>query len=175
MTKNIYLLGFMGSGKTTVGQGLAKALDYAWEDLDKIIAIRNERSVRDIFQTYGEAFFRKEEASVLRNTALENKKVISCGGGTPCFHHNMRWINEHGLSIFLNVAPEILYQRLRKGKEARPLLQGKSPEELMQFIRNKLAERRDYYEQAHIVIEQLEEDLDVIPVIMDRLNKYWKI
>lgn len=169
--KNIYLLGFMGSGKTTVGQKLATELQYSWEDLDKIIARRNEMSVRDIFQTYGEAFFRKEEANVLRNTALEEKRVISCGGGTPCFHNNMRWINEHGISVFLDVDTEVLFQRLQKGQEARPLLQGKSPEMLRQFIRDKLAERRAFYDQAGIIVHQSEEDFDVTQQIVERIKK----
>lgn len=175
MMRNIYLLGFMGSGKTTVGQKLATEFGFYWIDLDEIIAQRNEMSIQDIFRTYGEAFFRKEEANVLRNTALQEQKVVSCGGGTPCFHNNMRWINEHGISVFLDVDPEILYQRLEQGQEARPLLSGKSPAALRQFIKDKLAERRAYYDQASIIIHQSTEDLEVTQQIIEHIKKQEQI
>ena len=171
MMKNIYLLGFMGSGKTTVGRRLAEELGYSWQDLDRTIALRNEKSIREIFRIYGEAFFRKEEANVLRNTALEEQQVISCGGGTPCFHNNMRWINEHGISVFLDVDFKVLYQRLKKGQEHRPLLRDKTPEELEAFIKNKLVERRTDYEQAMIIIHQEEEDVDVASQIIRQIKK----
>ena len=171
MQKNIYLLGFMGCGKTTVGKKLATALGYSWKDLDHVIVSRNGMSISDIFRTYGEAFFRKEEAQVLRNTALETQKVISCGGGLPCHRHNMSWIRDHGLSVFLDVAPPVLHQRLLRGQAARPLLQGMSSETLLQFIIAKLEERRPYYEQADIIIHQTEEDLDMANLIQERIQQ----
>jgi len=171
MQKNIYLLGFMGCGKTTIGKKLATALSYTWQDLDHIIVSRNGMSISDIFRTYGEAFFRKEEANVLRNTAMEPPKVISCGGGLPCHRQNMSWIRDHGLSVFLDVAPPVLHQRLLRGQAARPLLQGMSPETLLQFIIAKLAERRPYYEQADIIIHQTEEDQDMANLILERIQQ----
>lgn len=170
-TENIYLLGFMGSGKTTVGKNLAAALNFSWHDLDAVIVERNEMSIRQIFATYGESFFRKEEANVLRNTALLDKMVVSCGGGTPCFHNNMRWINEHGISVFLDVDIEILTNRLLKGIEKRPLLQNKTPDELRQFIEDKLNERRSYYEKADIILHQKVEDEGVSEKIIAAIKK----
>lgn len=168
--ENIYLLGFMGSGKTTVGKTLAAALQYSWQDLDTVIVDRNGMSIRQIFSTFGESFFRKEEAIVLRNTELLDNMVISCGGGTPCFHSNMRWIKEHGRSVFLDVDVEVLLGRLLKGIDKRPLLQGKSIEELRHFIEEKLEERRTFYEQADIIMYQSAEDEDISSKILEVLN-----
>lgn len=170
--QNIYLIGFMGSGKSTIGQLLAKALDYQWVDLDAMIVQRNQMSVRKIFAKYGERFFRKEEASVLRQTLALEKTVISCGGGTPCFENNMEWINEHGTSVFLDPSMPVLYNRLVQGQDKRPLLKEKNEEELKTFIQTKLEERRPVYAQAQIHYTQNQEDIEPVALILKQMQAY---
>lgn len=171
--QNVYLIGFMGSGKSTIGQLLAKELAYQWIDLDELIIARNKMSVSKIFSTYGERFFRKEEATVLRNTQNLDKALISCGGGTPCFENNMAWINQHGLSIFIDPAIPILLDRLLKGQDKRPLLREKHTQELEVFISQKLTERRAIYEQAHIHYTQEEEDVQTVALILAQIQTYY--
>ena len=134
---NIYLVGFMGSGKSHVGSRLAKALSFSWLDLDDLIIERNQMSVAQIFTNCGENFFRKEEQAALHTTAYLEKHIISCGGGTPCFFDNMNWINRNGLSVFIDPSISILVQRLLPGREKRPLIRNKSTEELEDFISKK--------------------------------------
>lgn len=169
---NIYLIGFMGSGKSTIGRLLAEALAYQWVDLDEHIVTRNQMSVRGIFKKYGERFFRKEEATVLRNTMTLEKAVVSCGGGTPCFENNMNWINQHGISIFIDPTVEVLLNRLVKGQEKRPLLREKNLEELETFIQQKLEERRPVYEQAHIHYQQAQDDAPSVELIIKKMKAY---
>ena len=160
MEQNIYLLGFMGSGKSYIGARLAKALNFEWLDLDQLIIDRNQMGIAQIFSNYGENYFRKEERAALHTTAGMEKYVISLGGGTPCFFDNMEWINRHGLSVFIDPSIAILVHRLLPGRDKRPLIKNKSAEELESFIQYKLEERRSFYEQAqvHFRQESLEED-----------------
>lgn len=171
--QNIYLIGFMGSGKSTIGQLLAEELAYQWIDLDELLVARNKMSVSNIFSKYGERFFRKEEATVLRNTQSLEKTIVSCGGGTPCFENNMTWINQHGLSIFIDPAIPVLLSRLVQGQDKRPLLREKNPFELEVFIRQKLAERRPIYEQAHLHYTQDEEDIQPVQLILAQIKSYY--
>lgn len=171
--QNIYLIGFMGSGKSTIGQLLAKEMAYQWIDLDELIVTRNKMSISRIFSKYGERFFRKEEATVLRNTQNLDQALISCGGGTPCFENNMAWINQHGLSIFIDPAIPILLDRLLQGQDKRPLLREKNTQELEAFIRQKLEERRGIYEQAFIHYTQEEEDIQPVPPILAQIQAYY--
>ncbi|GAB5553293.1 MAG: shikimate kinase [Saprospiraceae bacterium] len=171
--QNIYLTGFMGSGKSTIGQLLAKELAYQWIDLDDLIIARNKMSIAKVFSKYGERFFRKEEATVLRNTQNIEKAIISTGGGTPCFENNMTWINQHGLSIFIDPAIPVLLGRLLQGQDKRPLLRDKNPFELEVFIRQKLAERRPVYEQAHLHYTQEEEDIQPVQPLLVQIKSYY--
>ena len=169
---NIYLIGFMGSGKSTIGACLAEKMNYNWFDLDEVIVERNNRSVAQIFTNYGELFFRKEETTVLRSTAALQNTIISCGGGTPCFFDNMAWINRNGVSVFIDPSVEILLKRLTIGKDKRPLLRNKSNEELLAYIEEKLKERRTYYEMAQIHYFNEDFDADACPAVLDLINNY---
>ena len=122
----LYLTGFMGSGKSLIGKKLAEKLQFKFLDLDTAIEEYAGKSVAEIFVEKGEAAFREMEQKMVRQTDKLQNTIIATGGGTPCFYENMDWMNKHGLTIFLEVSPEILAQRLKGEKQKRPLLAGKN-------------------------------------------------
>lgn len=138
----------MGSGKTTVGRRLAMSLGLSFYDLDWYIEMRFHRTVAQIFEEKGEDGFRLIERSMLREVAEFENIVLSCGGGTPCFFDNMDYMNSLGDTVYLQVAPEVLAAHLKMGKVVRPLIQGKTDEELISYIRESLAEREKFYKKA---------------------------
>ncbi len=163
----IFLTGYMGSGKTTAGKKLASLMDYTFIDLDSMIASETGRSVEEWFE-YGEQKFREIETLVLKQTADFKDAVISTGGGTPCFHENMAWMKEHGITIYLKLSSGSLFHRLAESKNVRPLLQGKTDVELMEYIVESLKEREYFYSQAHYTVKG--ENLDVKAVFEEIKN-----
>lgn len=162
MDKPLFLIGFMGSGKTTLGKKLAHHLGRTFIDLDHAIVDRIGMSIPTYFKQHGEQQFRELESQILKEQQGKYA-VISTGGGSPCFFDNMRWIQENGLSIYLHLTPKALYSRLQQSNIAsRPALQGMQGEALLRFIEEKLTERAPFYEQAHIHIDQLNTSLDAI-------------
>jgi len=155
----IYLIGYMGSGKTTVGRKLAAKLGYSFHDLDKQIEHKFKITIPDLFAKYDEGAFRKIEKETLLDTFTLSNTVISTGGGTPCFFDNMEMINKHGLSVYLKMHPKSLYERLIKSKKKRPLIADKPPDEILDHITNHLSEREFYYNQAKMTIKG--ESLDI--------------
>jgi len=149
----IFLIGFMGSGKTTVGRPLAKALGLRFVDMDHHITDTQHKTVADLFDRLGEEGFRQLERQTLKKLGEQNNTVIATGGGAPCFYTNMEDMNRMGSTIYLKVSPEGLAARLKHGREKRPLLRGKTDEELLEFIRKALAEREKFYSQARIIID----------------------
>ena len=149
----IYLIGFMGCGKSTWGKKLAEKLDCAFIDIDKRIEAIEGGIVAEVFKIKGEEYFRKLEADVLRSTVLEKNAVISCGGGTPCYFDNMEWMKQRGKTVYLNLSPENLFGRLRTRKEKRPLIANLDDDQLRDFIFQKLSEREAFYLQADIKID----------------------
>ncbi len=144
----IYLIGYMGCGKSTLGRKLAKYLNLQFIDMDHYIEERNCKSVPQIFADDGEAEFRKKERKALEELSEFTDIVIATGGGAPCFFDNMDWMNKTGQTIYMNISPEILASRLLKSKTERPLIKGKSREELVRFIDETLAKRNAFYMQA---------------------------
>ena len=149
----IILLGYMGAGKTTVGKALAAALNVPFYDLDWFITTRYRRSVPEIFAERGEAGFRELEQRMLHEAAEFEDIVLSCGGGTPCFFDNMEYMNSLADTIYLKATPEVLAMHLRMGKGKRPLLEGKSPEELEDYIREMLVTREPFYSKAKYTLD----------------------
>ena len=144
----------MGSGKSFWGRRLAERMDMPMIDLDTLIEQEEERSIPEIFATSGEAYFRRWEASYLRQTADIPRLILSTGGGTPCFSGNMDWMNATGLTIYLKVSAEDLFERLSRGRAGRPLIKDLNDRELRVFIEQKLAEREPFYQQARLVVPQ---------------------
>src|SRR5690349_18024016 len=137
----IFLVGIMGSGKTYWAQRLAEQLNTDWIDLDQQIEKVTDMPVRDIFATQGEEYFRLKERDTLRQFAGNENIIISTGGGTPCFHNNIEWMNENGITIWLNVDSAILAERLIRKKYKRPLISHLNDEDIEDFIKAKIKER----------------------------------
>lgn len=151
--KRIILVGYMGSGKTTVGKALSKETGMMFYDLDWYIESRMRKSVSQIFAEKGEEGFRKIEYNMLHEVAEFEDVIISCGGGTPCFFDNMDYLNQQGDVVYLKATPETLYKHLLMAKVERPLLKGKSPEELIGYITEHLKERAPFYEKAKYTLD----------------------
>ena len=152
----IFLVGYMGSGKSTIGRRLAKHLGFAFIDLDEAIVEKVGSSIPDYFAKYGEDAFRKVEQEVLHDLAGTSGAVIATGGGTPCFFDNMDWMKAHGSVIYLKHHPKSLFRRLNQSNVAtRPVLSGLTGEALYLQIEERLALREPFYAQAHWVIDQV--------------------
>lgn len=150
MTSRVFLVGFMGSGKTTLGRSLAARLNYEFLDLDDRIEQQEGQSISKIFETLGEEGFRLLEKQRLRALGAVDRLVLSTGGGTPCHHDNMAWMNDHGITVYLNTPIPVLHERLRHQKQHRPLIAGMNDEALKQFIESRLSERQSFYVQSRI-------------------------
>ena len=144
----LFLLGMMGSGKSYWAQRIAEKTKMNWIDLDQQIEKDTSMTIREIFAAKGEDFFREKERDALRELSKYDNIIIATGGGTPCFHNNMQWMNEQGITIWIDEEINILAERLRKEKEHRPLIKDLSDEELHGFLYRKLTERSPFYLQA---------------------------
>jgi shikimate kinase len=144
----VFLIGMMGSGKSFWKQRLSAKLKTGGYDLDNIIENVEEKTVAELFEEEGEISFRKIEAKLLRWFEEKKSFVLATGGGTPCFHQNMEWMNQQGITIWLDEPVEVLVERLLPEMAQRPLLKNLSALELEAFIQNKLTERRPFYSQA---------------------------
>jgi shikimate kinase len=153
--RRIYITGFMGSGKTTAGKKLASALKWEFYDLDMLIENREKMFIRDIFTRKGEEYFRKVESDLLKNPGLSGQKnyVISVGGGTPCFFDNMDYMLSEGIVVYLRMTPGQLKKRLEKETRERPLLNNLHGNDLLKFIKEKLATREPVYNRATISVD----------------------
>ncbi len=159
----IILVGYMGSGKTTIGRQLAMALGISFYDLDWYIEMRYRRSVAQIFRESGEDGFRQMERNMLHEVAEFENIVLSCGGGTPCFFDNMQYMNTLAETVYLKARPNVLAMHLKMGKVERPLIKGKNETDLLAYIEESLAKREPFYAQAkHIVDVNLLDNYDKI-------------
>jgi shikimate kinase len=148
----IFLTGYMGSGKSTVGRKLALLLGLNFIDLDKYIEERNFKSLPDIFSTEGESAFRDKERLALIEVAQFEDVVVGTGGGAPCFFDNMSLMNNSGITVYLSPDKETLATRLLKSKTERPLIAGKSKSDLLEFIDQAMIKREPFYLQSKIII-----------------------
>lgn len=150
----IFVIGFMGCGKSYWAHRWGQAYHLPVHDMDEIIEKEEGATCLKIFETYGEQYFREKEARLLRQLGtLAGDRIISCGGGTPVYRDNMQWMNEHGLTVYLSATPEHLLQNLMNDKtQNRPLLKNIQPNELLFHIHKKLNERLPFYRQAKITL-----------------------
>ena len=149
----IYLIGYMGCGKSTLGRKLAAALQLSFIDLDTFLEEKYFRTIPQIFAEEGEAGFRLKEQKVLHEVAAFDNIIVATGGGAPCFFDNMEVMNNSGFCIFLDIDTQSLVNRLIHAKTERPIIKGKSPEELHDFIEEMMKKRRPFYEKAHYILK----------------------
>lgn len=153
----IFLVGYMASGKTTLGKALAKEMGKQFIDLDNYIECRFHATVKQIFAERGESGFRDIERRMLQEVADIEDVIVACGGGTPCHFDNMDYMLSHGLTIYLTTPPERLVLRLTLpgAKSRRPLVADKTNEELLAFVNDALAQREPYYGKAKITFSSI--------------------
>lgn len=151
--RRVYLMGYMGAGKTTLGKAFAQRSGLSFIDLDYYIEGRFHKTVRQIFAERGEEAFREIERRMLHEVAEFEDVVISTGGGTPCFFDNIDFMNATGTTIYLNVSVQELVKRLELCKHTRPVLKDRSGEELMQFVAENLHKREPFYKKAALLFE----------------------
>ena len=156
----IYLIGYMGSGKSTLGQHLANALGISWLDLDDEFEQRYKVSIPAFFEKYGENAFRNLEYKVLADISVITDLVVSTGGGSPCFHDNMELMNQTGITVYLQAMPELLISRIELSARKRPLFQQMKGENFLQKITTHLQSREPYYTQAKITIDATKPEVD---------------
>jgi shikimate kinase len=167
--RKIFLIGFMGSGKSTAGRRLASQLNWSFIDLDEIIEKMEGMKIPDIFSLKGEPYFRKLETKALKDLRSETDTVISTGGGTPCFGDNMDFMLNSGLTIYLKMTPAGLRRRLVRSSEGRPLLKNIDRKDLRVYIAGKLAEREKWYSRAEITIDNLNSS-DLLSLVKNRIR-----
>lgn len=167
--KPIFLIGYMGSGKTTLGKALAARTGMEFIDLDHYIEARFHANVRDIFATRGEEGFRDIERRMLDEVSGFEDVIVACGGGTPCFFDNMEVMNRRGTTVLLDASIDTLHRRLLHGRAARPLIAGLSDGELREFIISALAARMPHYGRASVrFASDLLEDRGQIDATVER-------
>jgi len=161
-SRKLYIIGFMGSGKTTAGKKIASLLGWTFIDLDKKIEEHESRSIPEIFAQSGESYFRRVESEVLKGLKNHSEVVISTGGGTPCHGDNMDYMLETGLTLYLKLSPGQLKSRLINSKGERPLIKNLDDSGLLLFINEKLAEREIYYNRAEVTVEGIDTDINLL-------------
>lgn len=149
----IYLIGYMGCGKSTLGRKLSAALQLSFIDLDTFLEEKYFKTIPQIFAEEGEAGFRLKEQKVLHEVATFDNIIVATGGGAPCFFDNMEVMNNSGFCIFLDIETQSLVNRLIHAKTERPIIKGKSPDELYDFIEGMMQKRRPFYEKAHYILK----------------------
>jgi shikimate kinase len=181
----VFLLGFMGAGKSYLGKQLAKETGSEYIDLDEELVKHSGITINQIFEQYGEDHFRKLETEMLHKisndlnhrdnetNSKENYYFLGCGGGTPCFNNNMEWMNKNGITVWLNPSIIVLFSRLRNEQDDRPLIKGLGEYELITFIENKLAERRKFYDLSIVKLNDATYALSTILTIIKDAQKFF--
>ncbi len=149
----IYLVGFMGCGKSSLGKRLARKLEYDFLDLDQEIEKQTGKTITEIFRHEGEDWFRRKEKEVLHKTISMERLVISTGGGTPYHFDNMEFMNAHGVTVYLKMSPVSLTHRLENARRKRPLVADLEGGDLQRFVKDRLEQREPFYTKAHCIIK----------------------
>ena len=147
----IFIIGYMASGKTTFGKALAEELNSPFIDLDEYIEANESKTISEIFNEKGESGFRELEKSLLHQVVSEEENlVLACGGGTPCHYDNMNFLNQNGITVFLETSTPVLISRLQEENKSRPILSGKSDDEIRKHVLTQLCERLPHYMEAKL-------------------------
>lgn len=160
---HLYLIGYMGSGKTSLAPKLARRLNMPWFDLDELLEEKLGMSISEVFKQHGEAYFREQEQALLQQwMQREESFILSTGGGTPCFFDNMMRMKQDGITIYLHMSAAALASRLQRGRAQRPVIANIAPEDLTQFISHQLHHREPFYSKAHIKVSGLSVRMDML-------------
>lgn len=168
----VFLIGYMGVGKTTVGKVLAARLGLPFFDLDAEIERHSGMEIPEIFAQKGEAHFRETERKLLRQMLEKSGYVLSLGGGTPMYGDNLRRILECGVVVHLTLPLGALLERLRKGKASRPLLSGLREEDFDAFVEAHLGERLPYYNRAHLEFGTFDVTASRLEELVERIKSH---
>lgn len=171
----IFLIGFMGSGKTTLGKKLSKIMGYRFIDIDKYIEENYNTTVVDIFELKGENQFRELEHKALLEIIKDDKIIISTGGGTPCFFDNMEIMNSNGITVYLKVDYKTIVERVSISKRDRPLIANKTSSELESYVKNLLNERETHFSKSHLKIEGISLRAEDIHLAIEGYKMYNKV
>lgn len=151
----VFLVGFMGSGKSTLGKKVASSLGFDFIDMDNDIISKERMTINEIFSKMGEAYFRKTENEIIRGYEDLENTIIATGGGAPCHNGNMDLMNMYGITIYLKLSPKAIFDRVKNARNKRPLLKDKSDEEILTFIENKLQEREEFYSKSKYIVDAI--------------------
>ncbi|HYG14891.1 MAG TPA: shikimate kinase [Bacteroidia bacterium] len=149
----IFLVGFMGAGKSVIGSLVAEKTGFEFIDIDFLIEFNSKKTISELFTTKGEAYFRNLETETLHQLAGKENCVIATGGGLPCFNNNMEWMNRHGITVYIKQDVEELVRRLEKNAENRPVLKQAKNESLFQYISALLKKRALFYNQSKHILK----------------------
>ncbi|WP_372752580.1 shikimate kinase [Labilibaculum sp.] len=163
----VFLIGYMGCGKSRWGKIIANHYGFHFIDLDELIEEREQLSVPEIFEKFGESGFRQREKEALKAIPKVENVIVATGGGAPCFHNNMSYMNEEGASLFIECSPELLRERITSSNTERPLVKNLSPEELLQYISNHLNERLPFYEQSKYKLTSGDLEISDFTAVLD--------
>lgn len=156
----IFIIGFMGSGKSTLGKPVAREMECEFVDLDRYLEEQEQSTIADVFRDKGESYFRELERRYLMELSEKENLVLATGGGTPCFFDNMDMMNRLGVTVYLKQDPEILVSRLLKSHRERPLIKGMDRVELVEYISKELVRREEFYNKASIIANNPSRDAE---------------
>ncbi len=170
----LFIIGYMASGKTTIGRALARKTGLRHIDLDFYIEQRFHSTVREIFANKGEAEFRRIESAMLREVGEMTDVIVSCGGGTPCFGDNMDYMNSRGLTVCLQASDDVIADRIIDAGNKRPLMAGKSKDEVLTTLREHMKVRKPFYDKAAIIIsgDRLENKSQIAETVDDFVKNH---
>ena len=171
VTERVYIVGFMGSGKSTAGKKLATLMNWSFIDLDKQIEEAAGKTIPEIFETEGEEHFRDLESKVLASTTSVKNPIISTGGGTPCHGNNMDFMLASGLTVYLKLTPEQLTSRLLGSSGERPLIKNIPDDQLNEFIAKKLSEREPWYSKAGVTASGFNLNISILQNVLETMIK----
>jgi shikimate kinase len=164
----IFLVGFMGAGKTTLAKKLASKLAYTWLDTDQEIEKKEGMKVSEIFEVRGEAYFRALEKQLVEELIPHQNIIIATGGGLPCFNNLMENLNQLGTTIYLERTPKELFQRVKQATNSRPLIAHKTDEELLEYIESTMEKRREIYLQSKIIADRFSQTPEKIIALIQK-------
>ena len=170
--KRVILVGFMGSGKSSLGKKLANRMNIPFLDSDTEIEKHAKKSIGEIFGEHGESYFRTLEMNYIQSLRAQDEFVLATGGGMPCFDTNMDLLNELGTTFYLERSPRELNSRLSEAKKQRPLIEGMTDGDRLNYIEEKLSQREEFYKQAAFVLSREEQTVDAIAELIHLLQPH---